>query len=151
MPKTPVFEALVTVNGLDGDHQRDPRFHGGADRAVVLYSLDVIRALQLEGHAIAVGATGENLTLSGVDWTAIVPGVELEIGGARLAVTKYVTPCTKIANCFVGDRFERIAHKSHPGWSRVAARVLVEGPVRVGDPVIVHTPTHPPFPQGANS
>ena len=151
VPKAPVFEALVTVAGLDGDHQRDPQFHGGPDRAVVLYSLEVIRALQLEGHPIAVGASGENLTMSGVDWTAIVPGVELEIGGARLAVTKYVTPCTKIAGCFVEDRFERIAQKCHPGWSRVAARVLAEGVVRVGDRVVVHAPVPPAAASHTNS
>ena len=54
VPKTPVFEALVTADGIDGDRQRDLRFHGGPERAVVLFSLDVIRALQREGHPINV-------------------------------------------------------------------------------------------------
>ena len=135
VPKHSVFEALVTVGGLDGDRQRDRRFHGGRERAVLLYSLEIIHALQREGHPIVVGATGENLTLAGVDWARLVPGTELTIGGARVAVTKYVTPCVKIAACFRDGAFERIEHARHPGWSRVAARVIAEGLVRVGDGV----------------
>lgn len=135
VPKQSVFEALVTVNGIDGDHQRDTRLHGGPDRAVVLYSLDVIQALQREGHPIGVGATGENLTLADVDWTRVMPGTKLLIGGAHLEIVRYVTPCTNIARCFLDDRFQRIEQKLYPGWSRVSARVLGEGLVRVGDPV----------------
>ena len=87
IPKQRVFEALVTENGLDGDHQRDLRYHGGPERAVVLYSLDVIQALKRQGHPIGVGAVGENFTVSGLDWPAIVPGTELEIGAVRLLIT----------------------------------------------------------------
>lgn len=135
VPKQTVFAALVTVSGLDGDRQGDTRSHGGPDRAVVLYSADVIQALQREGHPIAVGSTGENLTIGGIDWTRVTPGTELLVGGARLQIARYVTPCTKIASCFLDDRFQRIEQKLHPGWSRVAARVLGEGLVRVGDAV----------------
>jgi MOSC domain-containing protein YiiM len=137
VPKLSVFEALVTVDGLDGDRQGDTRFHGGPDRAIVLYSIDVIRALQREGHPIAPGTAGENLTLGDVEWAHVVPGTELVVGAARLLVTKYVTPCFKIGRCFVGDAFARIEQRQYPGWSRVAARVLAEGLVRIGDPVIV--------------
>jgi MOSC domain-containing protein YiiM len=140
VPKEPVFEALITAEGLDGDRQRDRRFHGGPDRAVVLFSLEVIRDLQREGHAIAPGTAGENLTVSGLDWTAVVPGAELAVGGARLVVTKYVTPCLKIADSFARGEFMRVAQREHPGWSRVAARVIVEGLVRVGDAVEIIRP-----------
>jgi MOSC domain-containing protein YiiM len=149
VPKLNVFEALVTVHGLDGDRQRDTRFHGGPDRAIVLYSIDVIRALQREGHPIAAGTAGENLTLGDVDWAQVVPGTELLVGAARLLVTKYVTPCSKVGSCFVGDEFARIEQRQHPGWSRVAARVLGEGLVRIGDPVIVEPPSSSPEPQHA--
>ncbi|PYQ73412.1 MAG: MOSC domain-containing protein [Acidobacteria bacterium] len=135
VPKMPVFEALVTVGGIDGDRQRDPRFHGGPERAVVLFSLDVIRALQREGHPIDIGTTGENLTVSGIDWAAISPGVELEIGGARLVITKYASPCEKICRSFLDDDFTRISQKLHAGWSRLCARVVTEGIVRAGDRV----------------
>jgi len=137
VPKRSVFEALVTAAGLDGDRQRDTRFHGGPDRALVLYSVEIIQALQREGHPIAVGATGENLTVAGVDWAQVTPGTALHVGGARLVVTRYVTPCAKVAWCFLNDEFARIEHRLHPGWSRVAARVVGEGIVRVGDAVTI--------------
>ena len=140
VPKLSMFEGLITEAGVDGDRQRDPRFHGGPDRAIVLFSLDVIRALQLEGHSIAAGTVGENLTVAGLDWNAIVPGTELRIGDARLQVTAYTSPCEKIAGSFADHDFTRISQKLHPGWSRVSARVLAGGLVTVGDAVAIATP-----------
>jgi MOSC domain-containing protein YiiM len=139
VPKTTVFEALVTEHGVDGDRQRDRRFHGGADRAVVVYSLEVIQELQREGHPIAVGSTGENLTVSGLDWHRVAPGVELAIGDVRLLVTRYVSPCENIAPFFLANDFTRISQKRNPGWSRVSARVLTGGIVRLGDPVVMNS------------
>jgi len=135
VPKQAVFEALVTEHGLDGDHQADPRYHGGPDRAVILFSAEVIHALRQEGHPIAAGTTGENLTLAGLDWAHVVPGVELEIGGVRLAITKFASPCEKIRGSFLEGFFIMISQKVHPGWSRVAARVVRAGVVRTRDPV----------------
>lgn len=138
VPKTPGPSGTVTPAGLDGDLQRDLRFHGGPDRAVSLYSLDLIAALQGEGHPIAPGTTGENLTLSGLDWSRLAPGVVLRVGeSVRLEVTKYASPCANIKGSFVDGEIARISHKAHPGWSRVYTRVLAPGPVRVGDPVTV--------------
>jgi MOSC domain-containing protein YiiM len=137
VPKHSMFEALITGAGIDGDRQRDRRFHGGPDRAIVLFSLDVIRALQREGHTIAAGATGENLTLSGLDWAALTPGRHLAIGEVRLAITKYTSPCEKIACSFARNDFTRISQKLHPGWSRLSARVLHGGLVTIGDAVAI--------------
>ena len=137
VPKQPVFEAFVTADGVDGDRQSDRRFHGGPDRAVVLFSLDVIRALQSEGHPIAAGTTGENLTLVGVPWASFIPGTELTIGGVRLRITKYASPCYKIRASFADHDETRISQKLHPGWSRLCASVVTEGLVRVGDAVRV--------------
>jgi MOSC domain-containing protein YiiM len=140
VPKTAVFEALITEEGIDGDRQRDRRFHGGPDRAVVLYSLEIIRGLQVEGHPIAAGAAGENLTVSGVDWTSVVPGTRVRIGGeggVLLAITKYASPCEKISGCFIDGNIARVSQKAHPGWSRVCARVIEGGLVRIGDEVTV--------------
>jgi MOSC domain-containing protein YiiM len=135
VPKRSMFEALITEHGIDGDRQRDLRFHGGPDRAIVLFSLDVIAALQREGHSIAAGTTGENLTISGVPWHTIVPGTELQVGEARLLVTKFTSPCEKIAFSFLENDFTRISQKLHAGWSRVSARVLAGGLVTIGDAV----------------
>jgi MOSC domain-containing protein YiiM len=137
VPKMAMFEALVTEHGLDGDRQRDLRFHGGPDRALVLFSLDVIRALQAEGHSIAAGTTGENLTVSGIDWPTVVPGAQVRVGSVRLQLTKYTSPCEKIGGSFAGGDFTRISQKAHPGWSRLSARVIEGGLIQVGDAVTI--------------
>ncbi len=139
VPKMSVFEALITTHGVGGDLQNDLENHGGPDRAVVLFSLDVIRDLQSEGHAVAPGTTGENLTVSGLDWASIAPGTKLRVGDVRLEVTRYASPCHKIGQSFVGRNFMRISQKTHPGWSRLCARVLTGGVVRAGDEVAVES------------
>ena len=134
VPKRSVREARVTASGIEGDRQRF-WYHGGRDRAVVLFAIEAIAALQLEGHPIDVGTTGENFTISGLDWNRVTPGAEVQIGDVRVAVTKFAAPCETITPSFVDGDIARIAQKRHPGWSRVCARVLVEGIARIGDAV----------------
>ncbi len=115
-----------------GDRQRNLGLHGGPDRAVCLYSFDLIQALQAEGHPIAPGAIGENLTLAGLDWSLMVPGAQVDVGPVLLEVTGYTTPCRNISASFAAGEFVRVSQKVHPGWSRVYARVLEEGLVTPG-------------------
>jgi len=140
VPKVPVGAAGITPSGVEGDRQRDLRYHGGEDRAVSLYSLERIDALAREGHLIGVGTCGENLTVSGLEWAAVGPGVELLVGAARLRITSYAAPCRTIEGSFVGGQVGRISQTIHPGWSRVYARVVAGGVVRVGDGVEVVDP-----------
>ena len=137
VPKTSVSEALVTEQGVDSDRQDNLRDHGGPDRAVSLFSLELIQALQREGHPIGAGTSGENITLSGLDWPALTPGRELLVGPVRLVITNYAAPCETIRQSFLDLRFVRISQKAHPGWSRLYTRVLTCGIVRPGDPVHV--------------
>ena len=137
VPKLAQPDTFITAEGLRGDWQRDRRYHGGPQRAVCLYSLELIRALQAEGHPIAMGTIGENLTLTGIDWTMMVPGAALEVGAAALELTDYAGPCENIAGSFIDGGFLRVSQKKHAGWSRLYARVLREGAVRVGDGVRV--------------
>jgi MOSC domain-containing protein YiiM len=137
VPKLPVESAEVTVNGLIGDKQNNTELHGGPNRAVSLFSLDLIQALQAEGHPIAPGATGENLTLVGLpqaDWATLEPGSRLKIGNAvEIEITSYVSPCYKLTDSFAGGDFSRISQKLHPGWSRLYAKVIRPGVVHPGD------------------
>lgn len=137
VPKTSVFEAFLSESGVSGDAQATRDHHGGPDRAVVLYSLEVIRALRAEGHPIAPGTTGENLTIAGLDWPSLVPGTRLQVGSAVLEVTAYAAPCRKIARSFMAKAYTRIGQEQNPGWSRVCARVLEPGLVQPGDAVTV--------------
>lgn len=124
---------------MRGDRQADLRYHGGPDRAVVLFSLEQIVALQQEGHPIYPGSIGENITVAGLPWAELVPGTHLRLGDLRLEITDYATPCSKIGGSFVGQRFIRASQKHHPGWSRLCARVLAPGNVKPGDAVVVES------------
>jgi MOSC domain-containing protein YiiM len=124
------------VGGVAGDLQRDREHHGGPDRALCLFSMELIRALQAEGHPIAPGHIGENLTVEGLDWDAVAPGSRLLLGEDVLVeVTRYTSPCVNIRAAFTGGDYARVSQKRNPGASRVYARVLRTGAIRRGDPV----------------
>jgi MOSC domain-containing protein YiiM len=141
VPKKAVNGAQVSVFGLVGDAQNDTKHHGGPERAVCVYSLERIYALQKEGHPIGVGTAGENITVEGLDWDLVIPGVRLCIGDrVLLEVASFTKPCKTIKGSFTDGKFVRIAQKLYPGWSRVYARVLTEGEIHFGDPVEVLAP-----------
>ena len=135
VPKRPLKSCWISENGLEGDRQRDLEYHGGPTRAVCLYSQDLIEALRAEGHPISAGSIGENFTVSGVPWGEMVPGARFDVGEVRIELTDYAVPCNNIAGSFASRRMVRVSQKVHPGWSRLYARVLKEGTVRVGDNV----------------
>jgi MOSC domain-containing protein YiiM len=136
VPKTPVASSRVGVLGLEGDGHHDPENHGGRERAVCVYALEAIRALQSEGHPIVPGAIGENVTVEGLDWSAVVPGSYLLLGDrVVLLVTRYTSPCRNITAAFVDGHYARVSQTRHPGWSRVYARVVTPGSIRQGDAV----------------
>lgn len=136
VPKYQVASTQIVEGGVVGDKQRNRRVHGGPERAVCLFAYECIRALQDEGHPIDCGTTGENITVSGINWASVQAGDQFHIGEVvQLEVTRFTTPCTNIADSFIDGEFMRISHKVHPGWSRVYARVLRDGTVSEGDAV----------------
>ena len=138
VPKKSVTAAQVSRLRVEGDVQFDQKHHGGPERAVCVYSLERIQALKAEGHPIDVGTVGENVTVSGLDWNLVVPGVRVKVGHeVLLEIASYTVPCKTIRESFIEGRFVRISHKLYPGWSRVYARVLAEGRIRSGDRVEV--------------
>lgn len=138
VPKLPVLEAKVSKEGIQGDRQRNRKVHGGPDRAVCLFSVELIERMQDEGHSIDAGSSGENLTLAGLAWDSLEPGTRLKIGpDVQLEVASYCAPCEWNARWFRDGDISRISQKSNPGWSRLYARVLRTGVVRPGDVVVV--------------
>lgn len=136
VPKLAAREAALTPEGLEGDRQRDRRYHGGPARALCLFALERVLELQAEGHPIFPGSTGENLTVVGLEWSVLGPGARLALGDEALVeVTSYTAPCKKIAASFKGGDFKRISQKVHPGHSRLYARVLRPGRLAVGQTV----------------
>ena len=133
-PKLSVDSAIVGVEGLEGDYHNDTRNHGGPQRAVCLFTLEMIENLAAEGNPIYPGAVGENVTLRGIPLELLTPGATLAIGDEiRLEVTSYTAPCSGVAHAFSTGDFTRISQKLHPGESRVYARILREGTIRPGD------------------
>ena len=142
VPKSRVESAEIMKRGVEGDFNRFREGRGGdTDRAVCIFSLEIIERLKHEGHPIEIGSTGENLTIRGVDWDSLSEGTRLEIGDVVLELSEPCAPCSKIGESFIGRRFDRVDHNQEYGWSRWLARVLREGRVSVGDSVnIVITP-----------
>ena len=115
VPKLPIVEADVTELGIVGDAQNDTKNHGGPERALCLFAIEVIEALAAEGHAMAAGATGENITTRGLDWELVIPGARLRLGSEVLIeVTRYTTPCYKNARWFMEGDFNRCTRTSFP-------------------------------------
>jgi MOSC domain-containing protein YiiM len=138
VPKLAIDEGRVGELGIAGDRQRDLRHHGGPDRALCLWSIERIEALQAEGHPIYPGAAGENVTIRGVDWDCVIPGVRLRLGTKVIVeITGYASPCDNNAQWFTGGNFTRMSQKLFPGWSRAYARVLAGGTIRPSDPVVL--------------
>jgi MOSC domain-containing protein YiiM len=137
VPKLPVHLAAVGEYGIEGDGHTYAG-HGGPEKALCLYSLERILDLQREGHPIYPGSTGENLTIAGLDWDLLEPGVRLTIGESVVAeIVSYTEPCRKIAASFRNGEIRRMAQSEFPGWARLYAKVQANGAVRPGDPVAI--------------
>ena len=138
VPKRAAPEAVVNAFGLTRDRQRDRRHHGGRERAVCLWSAEVIDSLRAAGNEIRAGAAGENVTVRGLDWRRVVPGARLRLGDQVIVeITSYASPCKTIAHCFRDGDFNAINQQVAPGRSRVYARVAREGIMRPGDRVLL--------------
>jgi MOSC domain-containing protein YiiM len=134
-PKHPVFEGTVGELGLEGDRQKHTKFHGGPTRALCLYSLELIQMLQAEGHPIYPGSTGENVTISGLDWSALHAGSRLQLGPDVLVeLTEVADPCKNIGASFIDRTFKRLGV---PGEMRWYCRVHSGGLLRIAMPVAV--------------
>ncbi|RPI29832.1 MAG: MOSC domain-containing protein [Chloroflexota bacterium] len=136
VPKLAVQQAEIDALGVKGDRHNHPEVHGGPKAALCVYALERIVSLQAEGHPVFPGALGENLIITGIDWSLVTPGARLRLGQeVLLEVTQYTSPCKTIMPYFTDGDYGRISQNLHPGWSRVYTRVLQPGVIRTGDRV----------------
>jgi MOSC domain-containing protein YiiM len=77
MPKLPVLFARVTPTGVEGDRQRNKKYHGGPNRAVCVYSTELYDRLRSLGIDLQPGAVGENFTTTGIDLQRLSRGDRL--------------------------------------------------------------------------
>jgi MOSC domain-containing protein YiiM len=137
VPKASIPLAEIGPGGVIGDVQENRRNHGRPWQAICLYSSDLIESLRAEGHPIAAGSAGENLTIAGLDWSRMRGGLTITIGDVVLRTSSPAAPCHKIGDCFTDRHWNRIDHVERPGWARWYASVLSGGTVSPGDAVTV--------------
>ncbi len=137
VPKTSVDEVEVGWRGVVGDRQRTRVHHGRPWQALCLWSAELIEAFAAEGHPIGFGSAGENITVAGLDWADVRPGVRLRIGTVLCEVSAWALPCKHNARWFLDGDVRRMHHERGP-VSRAYATVLEPGTVRTGDAVLLH-------------
>lgn len=136
VPKRAARFVEVGYGGVVGDRQGTRRHHGAPWQALCLWSEEVIAAFAAGGHPIGPGYAGENVTIVGLRWGDVRPGVRMAIGTVLCEVSSYAVPCRQNAEWFSDRSFDRIHHRHGP-VSRMYATVLRPGSVAVGDPVVL--------------
>lgn len=138
LPKKPIDEARIGWAGVAGDVQSSRVHHGRPWQALCIWSTDAVDRLRAEGHPIAAGFAGENITVAGIPSTAFRPGAHFRIGDVRGFLTAYAIPCSQNAAWFRDRDFERMSHE-RGAESRLYAMVTATGTVHVGDRVELFT------------
>lgn len=136
VPKHPVERVSVGFGGVTGDRQASRVHHGHPIQALCLWSSEVIASLAADGHPIFPGAAGENVTLGGLHWPDVRPGVRLQVGTVTCEISAFAVPCSQNAQWFSDRDFRRL-HHDRGNLSRVYAIVLVPGSIAVGDSAVL--------------
>lgn len=136
VPKHPAAFLDVDHAGAHGDRQRARQHHGSPFQALCIWSEEVIESFRAAGHPVYPGAAGENVTVSGLDWTTVRPGVRLRLGGVLGEVSSYSIPCAKNAAWFL-DRDFQVMHHDRGPVSRLYLTVLDPGRIEPGDEVVL--------------
>ncbi len=129
MPKLAVPWAVVTRAGVAGDRQRNLKVHGGPDRAVCLYSVELYDALREEGIDLQWGSIGENFTAHGLDLNNLSISAQLRVGQTVIEITKVRVPCRNLHQW--DPRLMQII-RGRSGWM---AKVIQEGIAKEGDDI----------------
>jgi MOSC domain-containing protein YiiM len=138
----------VSVLGLAGDEQADLKVHGGPEKAVYAYAASHYPAWADAFPQLAAnftgGAMGENLTVAGMDETAICVGDVHEVGSALLQVCQPRQPCFKFALRHDNKRLPKAMVKN--GFAGWYYRVVQTGFLKAGDTVKLYDRPNPDFP-----
>ena len=141
VPKRSIQRADVTSLGIVGDIQRNRKYHGGPQKALLLIASEVIDRLAAEGWPVFYGALGENITTVNVDHRSWRPGLCYRIGAVLVALTTPRQPCATLNSYGPGIQ-KRLYDKQvklldpdsrHWGESGFYAAVLEPGSIMVND------------------
>ncbi len=143
--KYPVDESLyLETTEVRTDTIIDRKHHGGLNKACYLFSADHYpfwKGLYPE-LPWNWGMFGENLTISGLDESAIRIGDIYRIGSALVQVSQPREPCYKLGVRFGNKNvLKQFIEYGYPGCY---VRILEEGSVKMGDDVLmVEQSRHP--------
>jgi MOSC domain-containing protein YiiM len=141
VPKRPIAEAEVTVEGIRGDSWAHPQIHGGPNQALLLITSEGIGQLIAQGYPVFPGALGENLTTLGLDRRQMRIGQRYRVGDVMLEITRMRAPCVTLEvygpsiKHAIYDAQVKASDASSPRWGLAGfyARVLHGGIVRPKD------------------
>ena len=121
---------------IDGDGQGDLAGHGGEQRAVLVYQIGSYRHWQqhLGRDDLGYGQFGENLTVGGLADDEVCIGDRYRIGEAEFEVTQPRVTCYRVGLRMGEPELPALLVSHHrPGFYM---RVLREGRIRAGDPIV---------------
>ncbi|MCZ6543216.1 MAG: MOSC domain-containing protein [Phycisphaerales bacterium] len=132
IPKRPTEVAQVTSDGIVGDgHNHDK--HNTPMQAISLIDAQALDDLRDQGFDVYPGATGENLTVRGLNVDALHIGDRLHFNeGVELQITKVRKPC------YVLDAISPRLQRAIAGRCGCYARVITTGEIRAGETIQVH-------------
>jgi len=139
LPKKPVDFALITRAGVQGDYNvhRNEERRDDPDSALLVYPIEMMRQLNSEGWPIKPGDLGENLTTSGLPYSAFAVGKRFKVGEVLFQVSRACDPCDNLFLLpYVGESEGPAFLKTMLGRRGWYARVLREGRVRPGDRIV---------------
>ena len=131
MPKRPIPSAFVSRDGVAGDWQKNRKYHGGPDRAICIYSVELYDWLRAQGVDLAWGAIGENFTMQRIDLPGLAPASRLRVGECLIEITDVRVPCRNL------DQWDKRLLRLIVGRSGWVAKVVEEGIVREADEIDV--------------
>ncbi len=137
IPKKPVAVGIVSLGGLAGD-QHDHDKHNTPLQAISLIDQEDLDDLRAEGFDVFAGATGENLTVGGLNVDALEIGDRLTFsGGVEIELTKARKPC------YVLDAIDPQLKTAIVGRCGFLAKVVRTGQIRAGETIEVLKPPLP--------
>jgi len=128
--------AMVRRLNIDGDGQGDTDGHGGEQRAVLVYQIDSYRHWQQHfgRDDLSHGSFGENFTVAGLADDEVCIGDRYRIGEAEFEVTQPRVTCYRVGLRLGEPELPALLVSHHrPGFY---LRVITEGHVRAGDPIV---------------
>ena len=119
-------------------------------RQVHLMHAELFEELRGEGHEVAPGELGENVTTRGIDLLGLPRDTVLRIGTAAVVrITGLRNPCQQI-NGFQSGLLKKVLGQDEDGnlvrKAGIMGVVLAGGEVGTGDPIVVELPPGPHAP-----